>query len=323
LNTTSEIFFAPASAASCDGASGELRAHPLPDVFDSARTPLRSKPHHRDLEKYRRWLAPWQDNESLADLSVCLSFLGTHRRHHAPAALTAARELGSARNSPALAAGCDLGLRSAGPIRLAGVLHDMTAAIDGKDPYTCGHSDRVAHLAVQLAKELGWRHEDLAVVHLAGLLHDIGKIGVAAEILCKPAELTPEEYEQVKSHPRLGHEILLDVEPLTRVLPAVLHHHEHWDGSGYPSGLAGDEIPEIARIVAVADAYDAMTNQRPYRSSLPRHEVRRIFLEGQGRHWDPLVLDALLRVGPCFRCGRDPVCSAPLVAPPTSVVTIR
>ena len=200
------------------------------------------------------------------------------------------------------------------PLRLARVLHEMTAMIDRKDPCTCGHSDRVARIAVALARELGWPQDRLIVVHLTGLLHDIGKISIAAEILRKPAGLTAEEYEQVKLHPRVGHQILLDFEPLSQVLPAILYHHERWDGSGYPSGVAGGRISEIARVVAVADAYDAMTSQRPYRTGLPYHEVRRIFREGVGRHWDPLVLEAFLRAEPCFRCDHRLLCAAPLVA---------
>jgi HD-GYP domain-containing protein (c-di-GMP phosphodiesterase class II) len=218
---------------------------------------------------------------------------------------------------------CESGLCHAIPSGLARILQNMIAMIDRQAPCTCGHSDRVARLAVELAGELGWRQDQLVVVHLAGLLHDIGKFGVDAGILRKPGALTSEEYEQVKLHPQLGHELLLGVESLAQVLPAVLHHHERWDGNGYPGGLSGDDIPEIARVVAVADAYDAMTSQRPYRSGLPRNEVQRIFQEGLGRHWDPLLVDAFLQAEPCFRCASRSVCSVPLVALATGVDTIR
>ena len=144
----------------------------------------------------------------------------------------------------------------------------LTSAIDAKDPYTCGHSDRVARIAVRLAKELGCDAEMLHTLYMAGLLHDIGKIGIDDAVLRKPGKLTEAEFEHIKQHPELGYRILADIKQLADVLPAVLHHHEQWDGKGYPFKLAGDQIPLIARIVAVADAYDAMT-QRPPLS--PRH----------------------------------------------------
>ncbi|GEM_PF-1646300 len=317
LNPVSDMLSASAKAAVCDGESADVHPPVLPEGCDSTAVPSEPEGLSWHLWQADQRSAEQQDSDPLAELSLCLACTAeAHRRHRWPDAIDAASDEEPSRIAFTPTACCDFGLRYANPIRLAGVLHDMTSAIDRKDPYTCGHSDRVARLAVQLAKELGWRLDQLVVVHLAGLLHDIGKIGVQAEILRKPASLTPEEYEQVKSHPRLGHEILLDVDPLRQVLPAVLHHHEHWDGSGYPSGLAGDEIPDIARIVAVADAYDAMTSERPYRGSLPRSEVRRIFLEGLGRHWDPQVLNAFLKAEPCFHC-------SPLMALPASADTIR
>jgi putative nucleotidyltransferase with HDIG domain len=284
-------------------------------ALDPSRAPLGSKRRQDILKRLSRWLADWREDEPAVGQSSGLPGSADHTCHLSAPNGSAAARTGDARLvnfEPA--ACCGNNLRHAIPSGLARVLHNMTAMIDRKDPYTCGHSDRVARLAVELARELGWRPDQLIVVHLAGLLHDIGKIGVEAEILRKPGGLTAEEYEQVKSHPRLGHELLLDVEPLAQVLPAVLYHHERWDGGGYPSGLSGDDIPEIARVVAVADAYDAMTSERPYRSGLPRNEVQRIFQEGLGRHWDPLLVDAFLQAEPCFRCTTRPVGSIPLVA---------
>ncbi len=179
---------------------------------------------------------------------------------------------------------------------LADVVRAMSSAIDAKDPYTCGHSDRVARIAVRLAKEMGLEGDALSTIYMAGLLHDIGKIGVDEKVLRKPSGLTDEEYEHIKRHPALGYKILVDIKRLSDVLPGVLHHHEQWNGQGYPHGLAAEEIPEIARIVGVADAYDAMTSDRPYRKGMPLERVHRIFREDAGRYWDARVLDAYFRV---------------------------
>jgi HD-GYP domain-containing protein (c-di-GMP phosphodiesterase class II) len=175
---------------------------------------------------------------------------------------------------------------------LASVVRALTSAIDAKDPYTCGHSDRVARISVRLAKELGCESEVLHTLYMAGLLHDIGKIGINDAVLCKPGKLTEEEFEHIKQHPELGYRILADIQQLSSVLPAVLHHHEQWDGRGYPFRLAGDQIPLIARIVAVADAYDAMSSDRPYRKGMPIAKVDEIFRAGAGRQWDAKVIEA-------------------------------
>jgi putative nucleotidyltransferase with HDIG domain len=178
---------------------------------------------------------------------------------------------------------------------LASVVRALTSAIDAKDPYTCGHSDRVARISVRLAKELGCDPEVLHTLYMAGLLHDIGKIGIDDAVLRKPGKLTTEEFEHIKLHPELGYRILADIKQLADVLPAVLHHHEQWDGRGYPFKLAGDQIPYIARIVAVADAFDAMTSDRPYRPGMPVEMVDDIFKSGGGKQWDPEVIAAFFK----------------------------
>lgn len=179
---------------------------------------------------------------------------------------------------------------------LASVVRAMTSAIDAKDPYTCGHSDRVARIAVRLAKELGCDAEMLHTIYMAGLLHDIGKIGIDDAVLRKPDRLTPQEIDHIKRHPEMGYRILADIQQLSRVLPAVLHHHEQWDGKGYPMGLAGEQIPFIARVVAVADAYDAMSSDRPYRRGMPLEKVEALFQSGAGQQWDAEVIAAYFRV---------------------------
>jgi HD-GYP domain-containing protein (c-di-GMP phosphodiesterase class II) len=127
---------------------------------------------------------------------------------------------------------------------------------------------------------------------MAGLLHDIGKIGIDDAVLRKPDKLTPEEFDHIKQHPELGYRILADIAQLSDVLPAVLHHHEQWDGKGYPCKLAGDQIPYIARILAVADAYDAMSSDRPYRPGMAVERVEQLFKLGAAQQWDAEVVNA-------------------------------
>ena len=178
----------------------------------------------------------------------------------------------------------------------ASVVRALTSAIDAKDPYTCGHSDRVARLAVCIARRMGCTSEELDTIYLSGLLHDIGKIGIDDNVLRKPGSLTEAELEHIKTHPNLGAKILNGVKQLDKVLPIVLHHHEAWDGGGYPAGLKGEECPKLARIVAVADSIDAMSSDRPYRKGIPDEKLDRILREGAGRQWDAKVVDVAFEV---------------------------
>ncbi|MBN1394850.1 MAG: HD-GYP domain-containing protein [Pirellulales bacterium] len=182
---------------------------------------------------------------------------------------------------------------------IEGIIRSLSSAIDAKDPYTCGHSERVARAAVRLAEELGCDAETRKTIYLAGLLHDVGKIGVEDRVLRKPGKLSGEEYDHIKRHAEIGHHILQDLSKLGDVLPVVLHHHESWDGRGYPQQLDAERIPLAARIVAVADAFDAMTSDRPYRKGMPDEKVDAILREGAGHQWDPMVIDAF------FRCRED------------------
>jgi HD-GYP domain-containing protein (c-di-GMP phosphodiesterase class II) len=168
----------------------------------------------------------------------------------------------------------------------------LTSAIDAKDPYTHGHSERVARVAVCIGEQMGLSKDQLDTVYLGGLLHDIGKIGIDDQVLNKPGPLTPEEFEHIKKHPRLGYDILRGVRQLQKILPIVLHHHESWDGTGYPHGLPGDATPLLARITAVADAFDAMSSDRPYRQGMPDDQLDEILRQGAGHQWDPTVVDA-------------------------------
>ncbi|HZZ73540.1 MAG TPA: HD-GYP domain-containing protein [Pirellulales bacterium] len=178
---------------------------------------------------------------------------------------------------------------------LSGTIRALTSAIDAKDPYTCGHSDRVARVAVRLGRELDCTTDQLKWLYLSGLLHDVGKIGIDQEVLRKPGRLTETEYEHIQTHAPIGFRILDGIKQLDQVLPVVLHHHEAWDGTGYPSRLSGDSIPLLARIVAVADSYDAMGSDRPYRKGMPIDRLEEIFQAGSGKQWDAAVIEAYFR----------------------------
>jgi HD-GYP domain-containing protein (c-di-GMP phosphodiesterase class II) len=182
---------------------------------------------------------------------------------------------------------------------MLGFVRSFVSTLDAKDPYTRGHSERVALIARRLGKEMGLPEDELRTIHLSGLLHDIGKIGVDDRILRKAGALTDEEFEQIKKHPTIGYNILSGLKNLRPVLPGVRNHHENYDGSGYPDGLAGEEIPLLARVLAVADGYDAMGSDRPYRKGLPVERIDAVFHRGNGEQWDPVVLDAY------FRCRDD------------------
>ena len=188
---------------------------------------------------------------------------------------------------------------------LVGLTRSLASAVDAKDPYTYGHSERVARIAVELGRELNLLEDELSDVYLAGLLHDVGKIGIRDEVLCKHGPLTPDETLHIQRHPEIGHSILKDLHQISSLLPGVLHHHERFDGTGYPAKLAGDQIPRIARILAVADSYDAMSTSRPYRKGLSPDRVEQILREGSGEQWDPRVIEAFQRIVPRLRSIRE------------------
>jgi HD-GYP domain-containing protein (c-di-GMP phosphodiesterase class II) len=178
---------------------------------------------------------------------------------------------------------------------MVGLARSLTATMEAKDPHTFGHSERVARTAVELGRELALGEDELSDLYLAGLLHDLGKIGIRDDVLCKPGPLTAEEYDHVKQHVVIGYRILAELHPIRNLLPAVLHHHERYDGGGYPEGLAGEQIPLLARVLAVADAYDAMSARRAYRKSLSPKQVEDTLKQGAGSQWDRRVVEAFLR----------------------------
>jgi putative nucleotidyltransferase with HDIG domain len=172
----------------------------------------------------------------------------------------------------------------------------LASAIDAKDPYTRGHSERVASLAVEIGRELQLDEATLRTLEFSGILHDVGKIGIPEQVLGKPSRLTPEEFKVVQSHAVIGAEIVEGVEFLKAAEPAIRHHHERWDGTGYPDGLAGEDIPLIARILNAADTWDACTSERPYHPAKSPLVGLSILAEVRGLQLDPTVHDAIQRV---------------------------
>ncbi len=171
-------------------------------------------------------------------------------------------------------------------------VRSMVSTIDAKDAYTRGHSERVALVAKCLSEEMGLPADEIEDIQLSGLLHDIGKVGVDDRILRKESRLDDDEFEQIKKHPEIGCHILAGLSNLERVLPGVRNHHESFNGGGYPDRLQGTAIPLMARIISVADSYDAMASDRPYRVGMPLERIETIFRENIGPQWDPQVLAA-------------------------------
>ena len=167
------------------------------------------------------------------------------------------------------------------------VVSSLASAIDAKDTYTNGHSLRVAEYSREIAKRYGYSKKHQEEIYMMGLLHDVGKIGVPDAVINKPAKLTDEEYEIIKNHPVLGARILGNIKEMPALVKGARWHHERYDAKGYPDGLAGKDIPEEARIIAVADAYDAMTSYRSYRLPLPQEVVREEIEKGVGTQFDP------------------------------------
>jgi HD-GYP domain-containing protein (c-di-GMP phosphodiesterase class II) len=173
------------------------------------------------------------------------------------------------------------------------ILENLVDAVSRHDTYTGGHSRRVSHYALQIGQVMGYPLEQLDCVRRAGLVHDIGKVVVPDQILRKKGQLTDEEFRLVRLHPSLGASILGRMPGMEDLVAAVLYHHERWDGSGYPDGLSEDEIPTEARMILVADAFDAMTTQRPYGEVLTADEAVAELSLNAGRQFDPLFVAAL------------------------------
>jgi putative nucleotidyltransferase with HDIG domain len=191
-----------------------------------------------------------------------------------------------------------------------GTLTALARAIDAKSAWTAGHSERVTELALKIGSAMGLSPRELQIMHRGGLLHDVGKIGTAPEILDKPGKLDPQEMELMRDHVRIGVRILEPVAAFTEALPIVAQHHEWFNGGGYPEGLAGEEISPLARIFAVSDCYDAMVSDRPYRKGMPKKQAVEMLRAKSGIQFDPRVVDVFVRLhaeGETIRAGQDDV----------------
>lgn len=177
-----------------------------------------------------------------------------------------------------------------------GAIRGLVSALDARDKYTRGHSERVAGTARDIATHMQLPEKEIEDIYISGLLHDIGKIGVPDHVLLKPERLTDEEAEIIRQHPTIGYEILKQIPAMNSILPGVLYHHEALDGTGYPAGLKGKAIPLMARILAVADSFDAMTTTRAYRPKMPLKVALGILREQAGVQWDPQVVDAFVKI---------------------------
>ncbi len=177
-----------------------------------------------------------------------------------------------------------------------GTIQTLAKAIDARDPYTKGHTEKVTKYAVEIAKEMSLPYKLVRNIEMAAIIHDIGKIGIKDELLLKPAALSDGEYEVVKKHPHIGEQIISPIRFLTNVAPLVLYHHERYDGDGYLEGLKTDEIPIGARIINVADAFEAMTSDRPYRKGVSKEKAIEELKAESGSQFDPRVVRAFLRV---------------------------
>lgn len=176
------------------------------------------------------------------------------------------------------------------------VVSSLAGAIDAKDTYTNGHSGRVAEYSKEIAKRFGYSEKEQSDIYIMGLLHDVGKIGVPDAVINKPGKLTDEEFEYIKKHPVVGSQILKNIKEMPKLSVGARWHHERYDGEGYPDGLAGEDIPPEARIIAVADAYDAMTSNRSYREVMPQEKVRQELINGKGSQFDPEFADIMIEM---------------------------
>ncbi|MEI6306838.1 MAG: HD domain-containing phosphohydrolase, partial [Deltaproteobacteria bacterium] len=187
-----------------------------------------------------------------------------------------------------------------------GVTMAFAEALEKRDNYTGGHTRRVCEYSMAIARHLELPEEQLAELHLSAILHDIGEIGVSDRVLQKPGRLEPDEFAEMNRHPVLGSEILEHVKSLRAMIGGVRHHHEKYDGSGYPDQKKGDEIPLMGRIIAVADSFDAMTSTRPYRTALSHETALNELVTYCGRQFDPIVVDAFMEV---YKKGELSCCS--------------
>jgi HD-GYP domain-containing protein (c-di-GMP phosphodiesterase class II) len=205
-------------------------------------------------------------------------------------------------------------------VKAPDVVAALVAALAAKDPDTSAHTERCSWYAAKLAAELGLKDDETSIVRLASLLHDVGKLAVPDEVLCKPGPLNEEEWAQMKRHPASALHVLSQIHSVADATPAILHHHEHYNGSGYPDGLAGKEIPIASRILLVTDAFDAMTTDRPYRKAMSIEVAVDELKRNSGTQFDPMVVEAFLRI--LARDGAQPLRGTALAAAEPALTTV-
>ena len=172
----------------------------------------------------------------------------------------------------------------------------MIETIELKDHYTGEHVEKSVQYATEIARMMNVDEDEIALIRQASILHDLGKLGISEKILCKESQLTSQEFEKIKGHPQIGADIIRPISMLHDIIPLILHHHERWDGKGYPSGLRGDEIPFGARVISVADVYQALISDRSYRAAMSKEKAVAIIKDGAGTKFDPHVVEAFLKI---------------------------
>jgi len=175
-------------------------------------------------------------------------------------------------------------------------LEAVSSIVEANDPYTSGHSATVTEIAIKIAQEMGLRAGQLDTLRIAGPLHDVGKVGIPSSVLNKPTGLTQAEWVMIQAHPQVSANVAQQVTAFEAAVPVIRHHHERWDGTGYPDGLKGDDIPLLARILAVADGFQAMASERPYRRARTEEEALAELQKGAGTQWDPEVVKVFLKL---------------------------
>jgi len=180
----------------------------------------------------------------------------------------------------------------------------LANVIEARDSYTAGHAERVCNLAINLATELNWSREALGILELGAILHDVGKINIPVKILKKTGPLNEIEWNTMRRHPLAGAEMLEGVDHLRPAIPYILSHHEWWNGSGYPNGLAGEDIPVEGRLLALADAYDAMTTNRPYHVGMTREDALAEVKRMSGIYFDPVMAEVFIEINRSSSMGR-------------------
>ena len=193
---------------------------------------------------------------------------------------------------------------------MVGTVSALTRAAESRDPFCRGHAQRVAALADIVARRLGFERAELAVLRLGARLHDVGKLAVTQRVLLKPGALDRDELVEIRAHPAYGVRLIDWLEGLAGIVPLVLHHHERWDGGGYPAGLAGEEIPLGARILAAADSFDAMTTDRAYRNALPAADAIAELIRCSGTQFDPRVIEVFVDAWECGEVDLTPPAAA-------------